>query len=179
MKALYEAYHDKAVILVVYIREAHPAGTDQTADNAGWKVIDKTVFYQPKTYEDRRKLAETACSFWELPIPTLVDTMEPSVGVTYEAWPNRLYLIDLQGKLVYRGVRGPQGVNVHEGELELRKMLGMTGGDPVTQPQRKAAAPGGRGRLGGGSGGAGRPSDAKPGPDTPPRQAEPSKDRPQ
>jgi hypothetical protein len=177
MKALYEAYHDKAVILVVYIREAHPAGTDQTADNAGWKVIDKTVFYQPKTYEERRKLAETACLFWELPIPTLVDTMEPSVGMTYDAWPNRLYLLDTQGKIVYRGVRGPQGVNVHEGELELRKLLGIASGEPVTQP-RRIAAPSGRGRFGGGSADAERPSDAKPGPQTPSPQPDSSKEQP-
>jgi hypothetical protein len=178
MKALYEAYHDKAVILVVYIREAHPASADQTAESAGWKVIDKTVFYQPKSYDQRRKLAETACSFWELPIPTLVDTMEPSVGVTYDAWPNRLYLIDAQGKLVYRGVRGPAGVNVHEGELELRKLLGITSGEPVTKPKR-IAAPSGRGRFGGGDGAAERPDDAKPSPKTPPQPPDPPQDRPQ
>jgi hypothetical protein len=148
MKALYEAYRDKAVILVVYIREAHPATAEQTADDAGWKAIDKTVFHQPKTFEERRNLAETACTFWELPIPTLVDTLEPSIGVLYQSWPNRLYLLDAQGKLAYRGVNGPQGVDVHEGELQLRKLLGMTDGEPVTRPRRNAG-PAGRGRLGG------------------------------
>ena len=149
MKALYEAYHDQAVILVVYIREAHPASPDQTAENAGWKVIDNTVFYQPKTYEERRKMAETACMFWELPIPALVDTMEPNIGGLYEAWPNRLYLMDTDGKIVYRGVKGPPGVNVHEGELELRKLLGITEGEPVTEPRAAPSAPGGRGRFSG------------------------------
>jgi hypothetical protein len=149
MKALYEAYQDKAIILVVYIREAHPAKREQTAEDAGWKAIEGTVFYQPKTYEERRKLAETACTFWELPIPTLVDTMEPSIGRTYQAWPNRTYLIDTQGKIVYRGVKGPPGVNVHESELELRKLLGITDGEPVTKPRPKRNAPSGRGRLGG------------------------------
>jgi len=147
MKALYEAYHDQAVILLVYIREAHPASPDQTAENAGWKVIDNTVFHQPKTYEERRKLAETACTFWDLTFPALVDTMEPSIGRMYQAWPNRLYLMDVDGKIVYRGVKGPRGVNVHEGELELRKLLGITEGKPVTEPRRGRSAPGGRGRF--------------------------------
>jgi hypothetical protein len=147
MKALYEAYKDKAAILVVYIREAHPAKAEQTAEDAGWKAIEGTVFYQPKTYEERRKLAETACTFWELPIPTLIDTMDPGIGKSYAAWPNRLYLLDTEGKIAYRGVKGPPGVNVHEGELELRKMLGITEGEPVTKPRASRSAPSGRGRF--------------------------------
>ena len=148
MKALFEAYRDKAIILVVYIREAHPAKSEQTAEDADWKAIDETVFHQPKTYEDRRKLAETACTFWELPIPALVDTMEPSIGNMYQAFPNRIYLLDTEGKIVYRGVKGPRGANVHESELELRKLLGITEGEPVTKPSEKRSAPSGRGRLG-------------------------------
>lgn len=147
MKSLYEAYSDKAIILVVYIREAHPASAEQKVEDAGWKAIDQTVFYQPTTYEERQKLAQTACTFWELPIPALVDTMEPSIGGMYQAWPNRAYLIDSAGKIVYRGVKGPRGVNVHECELELRKLLGITEGEPVTEPSQKSSGPRGRGRL--------------------------------
>ena len=154
MKTLYEAYRDKAVILVVYIREAHPANPEQTAENAGWKAIEGTVFHQPKTFEERRKLAETACTFWDLPLPALVDTMEPSVGGSYQAWPNRLYLIDTEGKIVYRGVKGPRGVDVHEGELELRKLLGITEGKPVTEPGRSRRMTTGRGRFSRGGSGA-------------------------
>jgi hypothetical protein len=159
MKALYEAYQDKAVVLVVYIREAHPANSEQTADSAGWKAIGETVFHQPKTYQERRKLAETACTFWELPIPTLVDTMQPSINSLYDAHPNRTYLIDTEGKIVYRGVKGPRGVNVHESELELRKLLGITEGEPVTKPPATRRAPSGRGRLGGRGGAAERQAD--------------------
>jgi len=147
MKALYKAYRDKAVILVIYIREAHPAREGQSAEEAGWKAIKGTVFVQPKTFEERRKLAETACTFWELPIPTLVDTMEPSIGEMYQAWPNRLYLMDTKGKIVCHGVKGPQGVNVHEGEIELRKLLGLPKEGLVTKPsgmRMPAGAPEGR-----------------------------------
>ncbi len=148
MKEFYEAYRDKAVILIVYIREAHPANADQTAKDAGWKAIEGTVFHQPKTYQERRKLAETACTFWELPIPTLVDTLQPSISSLYDAHPNRTYLIDTDGKIVYHGVKGPRGVNLHECEVELRKMLGITDGELVTKPPAKRSGSGGRGRLG-------------------------------
>ena len=148
MKALYETYSDKAIILLVYMREAHPASRDQTAEKAGWKAIDETVFFQPTTYEERRNLAETACTFWELPVPALVDTMETSIGGMYQAFPNRLYLIDTAGKIAYRGSKGPRGVNVHDGEVELRKLLGITEGELVTKPSQQRSAPSGRGRLG-------------------------------
>jgi hypothetical protein len=177
MKALYEAYHDKAVILVVYIREAHPANSKQTAEDAGWKAIGETVFHQPKTYAQRRKLAETACTFWELPIPTLVDTMDPSINSLYDAHPNRTYLIDTEGRIVYRGVKGPRGVNVHEAELELRKLLGITEGKPVTKPPEKRRTPSGRGRLGGRR--ASPKDEADESKDEPQGEADDSKDEPQ
>jgi len=147
MKDLYEAYKDKAIVLMIYIREAHPVSADQKAADAGWKVIDGTVFYQPQTYQQRRKLAKTACTLWELSFPALVDTMQPSIGETYQAWPNRLYVLDANGKIAQRGVKGPRGVNVHEGELKIRELLGITDGKLATKPGRRSFGTSGRGRL--------------------------------
>jgi len=132
MKSLYDGYKDKAVIVIVYIREAHPAAPSQTAKDAGWKVIKDVVYYQPKSYSERRKLAETACTFWEMPIPTLVDTMEPNVGETYQAWPNRIYVIDKEGKIAYRGPMGPGGVRPRDGEKALRALLALPQSGYVT-----------------------------------------------
>ncbi len=140
MKSLYTAYKADAIIVVVYIREAHPATADQTAENAGWKKIKDVVYYQPKTFQERRKLAETACTYWELPIPTLVDTMTPSVGDTYESWPNRIYIIDKEGKIVFRGPKGPMGVTPRAGEVALRKLLGKPEGQFATPEDLKGAA---------------------------------------
>lgn len=132
MKSLYKAYKGQAVFFVIYIREAHPAPEGQKAEDAGWKAIGDVVYSQPKTFEERRKLAETACTFWEMPIPTLVDTVEPSVGQVYEAWPNRIYVIDTDGKIVYRGPKGPMGVTPREGEKCLRELLGLPEGEYAT-----------------------------------------------
>jgi len=145
MKTLFETYSDKAIFLMVYIREAHPARADQTAENADWKAIDGVVFHQPEKYKQRLKLVEAACTFWELNFPALVDVIEPSIGNLYNASPNRLYIIDTEGRIAYRGSKGPRGVNAHEGELELRKLLGITEGKPVTRP--RSTGPSGRGRL--------------------------------
>ena len=140
MKSLYMAYKAEAIIVVVYIREAHPANEDQTVETADWKKINDLVYYQPKTFRERRKLAETACTFWELPIPTLVDTMTPSVGDAYDSWPNRIYVIDKEGKIVYRGPKGPMGVKPREGEIALRKLLGKPDDKFVTPEDLKSPA---------------------------------------
>ena len=146
MKSLYTAYKAEAVILVVYIREAHPAARDQGTVAPSKKVND-VVYYQPRTFQERRKLAETACTFWQLPIPTLVDTIAPSAGEIYEAWPNRMYVIDKEGKILYRGPKGPRGVRPREGEVVLRKLLGKSDSSYVTPEDsalRRAAGQSGR-----------------------------------
>lgn len=157
MADFYEAYKDKAVFLIVYVREAHPAFEHQTAENADWKVIDGLVYHQPKTYEQRRKLAETACVHWKMPIPTLVDTLaSPSAGELYQAWPNRHYVIDLEGKIVNAGPKGPGGVRPHDAEVALRKLLELPAKDYVTPVDR------GRGASSGRSSNQQRPSRGRP-----------------
>ena len=135
---MYEAYKDRVIFMMIYIREAHPAFPHQTVENAGVKKIGEVVYHQPKTFEERRKLAETACTYWELPMPTLVDTMKPCVNDTYRAWPNRIYLIDASGKIVFRGVLGPAGGNARPAEVALRKLLGLPEGEYVSTEGKKS-----------------------------------------
>ena len=42
-------------------------------------------------------------------IPTYVDGMDDAVNQAYAAWPTRLYLIGLDGIVVYAGGLGPFG----------------------------------------------------------------------
>jgi hypothetical protein len=104
------------------------------------------VYHQPTTFEERRDLAETACDFWEMQLPVLIDTLEPSAGVLYRSWPNRLYLIGTDGKIVYRGPEGPRGVKMREGEKALRKALGLPEGEYVTPEGRRRGGRGSRER---------------------------------
>lgn len=168
MKKFWEEYKDDAIMLVVYIREAHAAKAEQTADDAGWKAVateegEAVVFYQPKTFEERRKLAETACTFWEMPIPALVDTIEPSAGGIYKARPNRFYLLDKDGKIFYEGGGGPGGCNMQKGEVAFRNLLGL--------PQEGAILK----ATGGAAAGRGSPPS---GANRPPRGERPSRSRP-
>lgn len=90
---------------LVYIREAHP--TD------GWQVNanerEKVLFAQPKDWESRTEVAHQMCTKLEVKLPTLIDNLDDKVGKDYSAWPDRLYLVGVDGKIAYKSEPGPRG----------------------------------------------------------------------
>jgi hypothetical protein len=43
-----------------------------------------------------------------------VDDIDDAVNKAYAAWPTRLYLVGLDGRVVYAGGLGPQGLRPEE-----------------------------------------------------------------
>ncbi|MBM4153254.1 MAG: hypothetical protein FJ220_07015 [Kiritimatiellaceae bacterium] len=43
-------------------------------------------------------------------IPILVDTIDNDVENAYSGWPNRMFILDAQGKIADKGSAGPGGV---------------------------------------------------------------------
>ncbi len=90
---------------MIYIREAHPSD--------GWVVRQNEVqgisVKDPKTISERSATAENACSILRINIPCLVDDMSDSTNKAYSAWPDRLYIVDTQGRIAVKGERGPRG----------------------------------------------------------------------
>lgn len=103
MEAIYNRFRRQMAFLVVYIQEAHP--TD------GWQVdsnIADGVFYpQHQSYDERETVAETCGLALNLTLPMLVDEMDNGVDEAYGAAPERLYLVGLDGRVVYKGGAGP------------------------------------------------------------------------
>jgi hypothetical protein len=66
-------------------------------------------FADPKTIEERRELAGQCQTALLEHVPTLVDEMDDAVMTAYAAWPDRLYLVVLDGRVAYAGGRGPFG----------------------------------------------------------------------
>jgi hypothetical protein len=63
--------------------------------------------YDPKTMEERRAVAGECESALQYGVHTYVDEMDDAVNLAYAAWPTRLYLVGLDGKIVYAGGLGP------------------------------------------------------------------------
>ena len=103
----------------IYIREAHPAD--------GWKMESNdqlgVKIEQPKTQEARNLAASQCCLGLNLMMPLLVDTINDEVNRAYSGFPDRLYLLDRDGKVVYKGGRGPYGYKPRELEQTLLMLL--------------------------------------------------------
>lgn len=110
---LYQKFHHQVQFLSIYIREAHPVD--------GWwfgKGITRRIMkiyspkvamdvYNPTSNAERRAVAGDCQDALKYGISTYVDEIDDPVNQAYAAWPTRLYLVGLDGKVVYHGGLGP------------------------------------------------------------------------
>jgi len=116
---MYERYGEQVEFLAVYVREAHPTG--------GWRMPSndhaQVAFEQPKTRAERESVAAACCRRLEVPMPLLVDGMDDPVGKAYSGMPDRLYVIGRDGRVAYKGGRGPFGYKPGEMEQAIIMLL--------------------------------------------------------
>lgn len=112
---IYNDYKDKVDFLTVYVREAHPTDEWQMKSN----VKDDVCYAQPKTLEQRVAIAQDFTKRFKFPLPFGIDDMSNASNDAYAAWPERLYIIDETGHIVYRGGMGP----FHYKPAEVREWL--------------------------------------------------------
>jgi hypothetical protein len=90
---------------MVYIQEAHASDGWQTESNEKENVI----YDYPKDYDERTEVASACSVNLGIEFPALVDTIDNKTEAAYTAWPDRLYLIDSRGKIVFKSEAGPFG----------------------------------------------------------------------
>jgi Iodothyronine deiodinase len=76
---------------------------------------------QPGDKDERNTAAERCCTVLKMSMPVLVDEMDDRVGHAYSGMPDRLYVIDRQGRVTYQSGRGPFGFQ--PGEMEQALIL--------------------------------------------------------
>ena len=103
----------------VYIKEAHPVD--------GWRMSGNDAagisFRQPKSFDERFGVAEQCSARLDMKTPTLIDDMDNTTCDKYAAFPDRLYIIDMEGKVAYKGGRGPFGYKPKELEQSLLMVM--------------------------------------------------------
>jgi alkylhydroperoxidase family enzyme len=119
LEELYKRYGDQVEFLAVYVREAHPTDGWRSPgnDRAGISIA------QPRQFKERLAVAKRCCAALDISMPVLVDDMNDSVGHAYSGMPDRLYLIDRDGRVAYKGGRGPFGFKAREMEQSLLMMM--------------------------------------------------------
>jgi hypothetical protein len=109
---MHKRYGDRARFLTVYIKEAHPTDEWQMDSNE----TEEVCYPQPKSSEARIAIANDFVKRFKYDIPLLVDGIENAANAAYAAWPERLYVVDEQGRVAYKGGMGP--FEFHPEEVE-------------------------------------------------------------
>lgn len=80
-------------------------------------------FAQPKNFEQRFDVAEKCAARLDMKTPVVIDSMDNQTAENYAAFPDRLYIIDMEGKVSYKGGRGPFGYKPREMEQTLLLLM--------------------------------------------------------
>jgi hypothetical protein len=95
---------------------------------------------QPTSQSERFEVAQKCCSLLTMTIPLLVDELDDRVGRSYSGMPDRLYLLDRDGRVAYKGGRGPFGFKPAELEHALIMLMSMLEREVAQGPKPNTAA---------------------------------------
>jgi hypothetical protein len=76
---------------------------------------------QTEKVDERGETAKQCVATLNLTMPTLIDRADNQVNAAYGAWPDRLYIVGVDGKIAYQGGPGPKGFRVEEVEQWLKE----------------------------------------------------------
>jgi len=106
---------------IVYIGEAHPSDAWQVASN----LRDRVILASPSNGAEREAVAGTCVTRLAIELPALVDGFDDATERAYTGWPERLYLIDRDGRVAYKSRPGPYGFKPNELERALEALVGV------------------------------------------------------
>ena len=86
-------------------------------------IKDSVVFASPKNEEERAYVAGACVRKLGIKLPAVLDEFGNSTEQVYTGWPDRLYLIDVQGRVAYKSKPGPFGFHPDELRAALAKAL--------------------------------------------------------
>ena len=70
---------------------------------------DHVIFASPKSSEERTGIASLCVLRLGIQFPALVDGIENGTEAAYNGWPDRLYVIDRDGRVAFKSAPGPFG----------------------------------------------------------------------
>jgi hypothetical protein len=99
--------------------EAHPIDAWQTESN----VKEKISVASAKSLEERCAVADTCLTKLSIEIPAVIDDLNNTTENAYTAWPDRLYVIDRDGRVAYKSAPGPYGFKPAEVAATLKRLV--------------------------------------------------------
>jgi hypothetical protein len=123
LRTIHRRYSDRADFLLIYIREAHPSDHRCLETGSGHEVCVPTA----RSALERAAAAREMRRRLEIDFPVLIDSMDDSAAEAYSAFPDRIYLVDQDGRVAHKGGRGPHGFD--PGALEQALLLALVDED--------------------------------------------------
>ena len=100
---MYRKFHGRASLVFVYIAEAHTTDGWQLQSN----LDDDVLIANHTTLEARFAAARAGVRRLGLTMPVLVDDLDDAVSEAFGAWPERIFVVDAGGRIVFAGGPGP------------------------------------------------------------------------
>jgi hypothetical protein len=94
----------------------------------GSNIREGVVFRNPQSDGERFGVAESCVRKLGIRFPALIDGIDNTVERRYTGWPDRLYLIGRDGRVLFKSAPGPFGFNPEALETSLRQLTWETGG---------------------------------------------------
>lgn len=116
---MYADYKDRVAFYVIYIQEAHATDGWQLPAN----VQQQVLFADPRNAAERAEVASACLRNLKIDIPALLDDERNTTERAYTGWPDRLYLVDERGRVVYKTKPGPFGFKVDGLAAELKSLV--------------------------------------------------------
>jgi hypothetical protein len=109
---------------VVYILEAHASDAWSIVNNTRIKLAIPT----PRSLEERGLVASSCVRTLGIEMPAVIDNIDNATEAAYTGWPDRLYLVDREGRIAFKSQTGPWGFRPADLEAQLKKITGTPGG---------------------------------------------------
>ena len=122
MTQIYRQYKDSVEFFVVYVQEAHPTDGWQTDSN----VAEGVLFRQHRSYDEREYVAQSCSIDLQIGLPIIIEEMDNAIDEAYGAAPERLYVVDVDGKVAYHGGAGPHFFDLNEWEQAIQACAATT-----------------------------------------------------
>ena len=104
---------------MVYIQEAHASDVWQVKNN----LTQNVIIQSPKGFEERSAVAGACVRNLGIQFPAVVDDFSNSTESGYTGWPDRLYVIDRDGRIAHKSQAGPYGFKPEEVAAALARLL--------------------------------------------------------